>query len=334
MNLASLLLPRFLRQKQIETGFPDRKPLTANRTAHLKSKIPMSSVFGSAGENAAWNVVYGAYRDDHLEAAMEAALALSTGPGASMVRTYRQLEAEADTRKKSTIHRPTAWLQIEGREAADEQMQAAVAQILDATAQRYGFKERPNVMVTFLLSELDAPWAPGRAGYFVDKTPYYKICVPEALLEHPAELGRTLVHEYAHLIARHLAEGNEPRWLTEAFATLTEGYPIERSVQAFQSGVFTWRHEIDLNAAFVAEDNSGYNARVRQEAYSQGAIIGRYLQNLKGDLGFASLFRGFADNSLWTNITMNLTGQEPVDEALREVYGFGVKELFERAKPT
>lgn len=264
---------------------------------------------------------------------MEAALALGAGPGASMIRMYRQLEAEADTRKQSTIYRPLPWLQIEGRNAADPEMHAAVGRTLDATARRYGFTERPEVMVTFLLNEMDTPWAPGRAGYFVDKSEYEKICVPEALLHYPEELGRTLAHEYAHLIARHLAEGHEPRWLSEAFATLTEGYPVEQPYLAFRAGRLRWRNENDLNATFVAEDESGYNARVRAEAYGQAAIMGRYLQSLKGDSGLADLFRAFANNSIWTNLTMNLIGREPVDEALREVYGFGVKELFERSNP-
>jgi hypothetical protein len=292
-----------------------------------------TSIFGSAGTNAAWSVVYRAYLEDRVEAGYRAALDLGTAATSGTLLFYRQLEAEAETRRHSTIHRPNEWLHVEGREVADSSVQADIAAAIENTAHRFGFTDRPDTMVSILISEVDTPWAVGRAGYFVDKIPYDKICLPEAALSSCRQFCATLAHEYAHLIALHLAEGHAPRWLNEAFATLSEGYPTERAVEAIRAGSMPWRSERDLDVAFVAPENDRQGLSERHGAYSQAAVMAKYLQNLKGDEGFANLLRGFANNPFWKDLAMSVTGQEPVDEALREVYGFGVRDLFARSKP-
>ena len=278
-------------------------------------------------------MIYRAYLEDDVEASYRAAIDLGSSTSGGTILFYRQLEAEAETRIHATLRKPAPWLQVEARDVVDSAMESAVVCKLEATAKRFGFESRPDTMVTVLISEVDTPWAVGRAGYFVDKVPYDKICMPEAALQSCEQFAAVLSHEYAHLIALHLAKGHAPRWLNEAFATLSEGYPIGDGIEMFKSGYMPWRNEQQLDLAFVAATDNHAGLAARHQAYTQSAVLGKYLQSLKGDTGFVDLLRGFANNSVWKDIAMRFTLQEPVDEALREVYGFGVRELFERALP-
>jgi hypothetical protein len=223
------------------------------------------------------------------------------------------------------------WLQIESPVEETGELDRAIAAVIDQTAHRFGYENRPPVMVTILPSEMNMPWAVGRAGYFMDKIPYDKICVPMGSARNFDQLAPVVAHEYAHLIALDLAQGQAPRWLNEAFATLSENHEVLSAARAFRSGQFHWREEHELEAAFRASENDHAGLSVLSQAYGQAGLIGRYLQSLKGDQGLAALLRGFSNNSTWQDLKMRITGQEPVDEALREVYGFGVKELFAQA---
>ncbi len=290
-------------------------------------------LLGHPARNPAWNVVYQAYREDNVVAAYHAAIEMGTGANGSAIGFYRQLEAEAETRSHGAIRKPTSWLQVEARDSIDPSIDIPIQHVIESTAARFGFSERPNTMVSILLSEVDTPWAIGRSGYFVDKIPYDKICLPERALQSEDQFVSVLSHEYAHLIALHLAEGNAPRWLNEAFATLSEGYPTSQVTQMFKLRYAPWRSDHDLELAFGAPENDEHGHWERSQAYAQSAIIGRYLQGLKGDKGFADLLRAFANHSRWKDLAMKFTGQEPVDEALKEVFGFGKRELFERSRP-
>jgi hypothetical protein len=288
-----------------------------------------TAIFGSAGEYREWKVVFDTFMEDRLEPAYEAALRLGTGPTGALVRTYRQIEEETLTRRVSKVRDINAWLQIEsvpfeGHEGLDQ----FILTTIEETASRFGYDERPKLMVTVLTSEVDAPWAPGRFGYFLQKSSFGKICVPQAALRSQEMLRQVLAHEYAHQIAQDLAGGQAPRWLNEAIATASEDRPTRDDRVAFQRGLMPWRGEHELEGAFGAEWNDATGAKVIGQAYAQAAVLGRALADRKGLAGLADLLRGFSNNSTWEDLKMRITGREPVDEALQEVYGIGVKELF------
>ena len=56
------------------------------------------------------------------------------------------------------------------------------------------------------------------------------------------------------------------------------------------------------------------------------------MSSLKGDQGLGDLMRGYTNNPLLVDLMMRIRGAEPTDEALQEVYGFGIAELFEGSR--
>jgi hypothetical protein len=47
-----------------------------------------------------------------------------------------------------------------------------------------------------------------------------------------------------------------------------------------------------------------------------------------GKAKLGQLLDAFTDNTLLTDLKMRVTGQSPADEALKQVYGLGERELF------
>jgi hypothetical protein len=180
-------------------------------------------------------------------------------------------------------------------------------------------------MVSVLAEETDAPWAVGREGYFIDKYPYDKICLP--LRATGDSLHQVIAHEYAHCITLNLAQGRAPRWLDEAVSVTIEGRIDRRAAHAFATGQIPWLNHLNLGSAFM----NFANPQARWLAYQQAGIIGHYLAHLKGTKTLGDLMRAFSDNSFWTELIDRLKGEPPVEEALRQVYGFGVKKLFKEA---
>src|SRR6185436_10073829 len=108
------------------------------------------------------------------------------------------------------------WLKIEFRADEVDCPESTQALIVDAcleVATRLGFEVGPPVLITVLTIESDAVWAVGRFGYFVDKYPYDKICVPTRDMSDTQRLRSTVMHEFAHAVVLNLADGHAPRWL-------------------------------------------------------------------------------------------------------------------------
>jgi hypothetical protein len=100
--------------------------------------------------------------------------------------------------------------------------------------------------------------------------------------------------------------------------------------RAFGSGQAPWLGVRELEVAHSGQRQGEPHPAQTWLAYQQSAWLVRYLVSLGGEAKIGDLLRAFANNSAWSEIKMRLTGQSAADEALREVYGFGEKELFER----
>ena len=87
-----------------------------------------------------------------------------------------------------------------------------------------------------------------------------------------------------------------------------------------------------MNAAFEIDRRDDAGLARSGEAYAQAAALVRHLHAQKGDEGLKSLLQAFTNNSLWTEIRINLLGEPSVEEALHEVYGFGRDDLFAAAR--
>jgi hypothetical protein len=288
--------------------------------------------YGSIGEHGEWKNAVEHYHWDRLQQAYDLSLELGVGATGVYGRFFRQIEAEHLTRLQSELQKSTDWLTLESIRHETDHVPQWQEVVLDACANiagRLGWEHGAPTMISVLAAESDAPWAVGRYGYCVDKFPYDKICLPQVSLTN-GQLEETVVHEYAHVITLNLSEGLVPRYLDEAIAMVAQGEPDYRVLRGFASDQIRWLAVEDINATYVQEMQAGGGQQL-WFAYQQSAAIGHYLVSLKGEAGLGDLLRAFSDNSTLTELKMRIVGQSPADEALQQVYGFGERELFERA---
>lgn len=137
-----------------------------------------------------------------------------------------------------------------------------------------------------------------------------KIRVPaDGLAKAPdAEVRRVLYHEYCHALVRLLGGPQVPTWLQEGLAQVAEGRLRADARAALARGEAPAL--ADLEASFAGEPDAA-RARARYAAAC--------------DLTWDLLGRGGAPNV--TDLLERLRKDEPLDQALRAVYGLGPAEL-------
>ena len=117
---------------------------------------------------------------------------------------------------------------------------------------------------------------PGRWGYFVDKEPYDKICIPNHLAHDLAELARTVRRpEFMHAITLNLTNGHSPRWLEEAMSTYAEGRAPAQPT--------SWRSAHDLEVAVSADNRDGSLHHSISDGYAQSHRLAIFLSGVGGD---------------------------------------------------
>lgn len=137
-----------------------------------------------------------------------------------------------------------------------------------------------------------------------------KIRVPaDGLARAPdAEVRRVLYHEYCHALVRLLGGPRVPTWLHEGLAQVAEGRTRADARAALPRGAAPGL--ADLEASFASEADAA-KARLRYAAAC--------------DLAWELFARGGAPNV--TDLLERLRKDEPLDQALRAVYGVGPAEL-------
>jgi len=298
-------------------------------------KLPrygIASAYGGGPSGDLWKFAIDAYYWDQLEKALELASGLGVTFG-WQEWMFRLIEAEAVTRQVSDTIQVDPQVSLEHVPAQLHHISQVTADVAHATAdvrRRFGWAEGANTLVSILAEETNAPWTVGRAGYMMDKYPYDKICLPRVSTHNPIEFQSVVRHEYAHVMVLNLSEAKAATWLHESVTMVAQDWMRTEDWGKFAHGTEHWLQPAALNAAFNDEhDPKLFHAR--SLAYSQSSALGFYLKSIGGEPKIGDLLRGFADNTNWTELKMTLTGQTPADEALREVYGFGEKELFDRA---
>lgn len=289
--------------------------------------------FGTIRDQSVWKQVSQAYYEDKLDAAYDGAVALGTGYTGGGALFFRTIEAEYLTRKSATQHKLADWLTIEipTSESLDPQsMKEPILQACDESARRLQWKHSAPILITILTQEADAPWVRGRFGYFVDKFPYDKICIPfNATLDND-RLMSVAKHEYAHAIVLIRADGYAPRWLDEMIATTIEGGPEREYIARFASGAIPWLNAHELEAAFFGVREGAGGEQVFR-AYQQAACIGAYLVDEFGEEHLSDLLTSFADNPIIKEIAMRAAASNRADEAIKETYLMSEKKLFEKS---
>lgn len=284
-----------------------------------------------------WRLALENYYWDRLDEAFEQASALGAGSEAYGLRTYRLIEAEHLTRQSSRVRAVNDWLSVETIDAElgagwDEVAQESLL-ACDDVAKRLAWTHGPPVLLTILADEADAPWTPGRHGFCVDKHPYEKICLPCYLLDDPNEFRNAVRHEYAHVVSLNWAQGKCPRWLDEAIAMRMGGELDQRALSHFGREPADWLGWRDLDDAYLEDREAELGRRKVWLAYQESALIGRFLVAQGGESSLGDLLRRLGRSGLGEALATRILERPPGESAVRQVYGFGLAELFEAARP-
>ncbi|HRJ28013.1 MAG TPA: hypothetical protein PLO61_10960 [Fimbriimonadaceae bacterium] len=294
-----------------------------------------SSRLASPDPHAGWDTALEHFFWDRLEPAFEEALHAGIGVQGQFSIWLRVIEAEYRTRVSSQIESLATWLDLEyvPEEVGEhvEILKGLVLQGCQEAARHLDFAHGTKVLVSVLALETQAPWLEGRFGYFEDKYPYDKICVPPIYRENPVEFLRTIRHEYAHAINLQLSEGKTPRWLDEAIAMVVASESDAEARDAFLRGQAPWRDPHDLDRAFQIHQADVDRQSQLWYAYQQSAWLGRYLEQIEGEHKLTLLLRAFSNNDFWTDLKLRLLRRDPADEALTETYGISESKLFSQA---
>lgn len=271
---------------------------------------------------------------DRLEEAHREASGISVGAVGQYLPWYRMIEAEWLTRSRGEIQPVNKWLRIEfiGEETGPwEDFAWRIKEICEETARSFEVKERPELLFCVLSEESEAPWLGPRSGYFIDKFPYDKICLPRGAIFDPDRLTEVVSHEYTHALNLTLTQAKCPLWLNEGIAMLSQPKFDHQVFRDFLSGRAPWKDPRHLDAAFHAELKGETDYTSIHRAYEQSAWIVRYLHTLGNRAKFGDLMRAFNDNSLLEELKLRLSTDGRADEALRQVYGMHEVQVFQRA---
>ena len=278
-----------------------------------------------------WKEILEAYYWDNLGVAMELAEDVGVGFNGSYLAMFRMIEAENMTRDSSEFSDRGDWLLLEHvpefTNRSLEEIELVVRHSCDQVADDFGWQHGPAVLFSFLHPAADAPYIPGRAGFFVDKYPFDKVCLPTHLVQQPELLTGAIRHEYSHAMALNRSQGRCPNWLHEAIA-MTAQYNGAVKMASPQR----WVDPKALGRAFRHERISEVGGRIVGDAYRQAHVIGAYLVSLKGRRGLGEVLDAFVDNSFAKNLFMEATGQVPEVEAIKQVYGLSLKDIWKEAQ--
>lgn len=281
-----------------------------------------------------WQIPIEHFLWDRVIEAHEYAASLGVGTWGEYLPWYRMIEAEWLVRSRGEIRTVNDWLKVETlleETGNTDTLGSEIESICEQTAQAFHVDERPEVLVSVLSMESDAPWVSARAGYFIDKFPYDKICIPHNALGNANHLREVVAHEYTHALNLTLAQAKCPLWLNEGMAMIAQANLNPEVKRAFVSGAAEWKTARDLDAAFHAEVHGGRDETTVLRAYEQAAWVVRFLLTLGDQAKLGELMHAFNDNSLLEELKIKLTSETPADEALYQTYGIREDEAITQA---
>ncbi len=292
----------------------------------------LSRRYGPVGESGAWRQVSEAYYWDRLNEAEEIVRRLGAGAQGIGGQWMRLIEAEAITRKSSSVSRINDWLELELIEEECPPLGELGAEIEASclgVARRFGWTPGPLVRVMVMAQHADTPWTPGRHGFCVDKHPFEKVCIPYASLRSSEELDNVIRHEFAHVMTLNWAQGGCPLWLDEAIAMISAEGPASGAKNRFRRGDWEWLEPHPLSAAFGLDRTDSHGQALVWQAYQQSAVIGQWMLNQAGPEGVGKVLEALGTGGFWPRLVRRALGQEEEDHALRQVFGLDSGGIFD-----
>lgn len=245
-----------------------------------------------------------------------------------------EIHAEAEVRAHGQVWNPRAWLMVEALPDAIpddfDPLVETIALTCEELSSAFRWNQQESTLITFLPSQFEVDWMPARWGYFVDKKPYDKICLPHDLLRNKLELRRAVRHEFMHDISWNKTNGHDPRWLSEALATLAEDRLNADSWDAFRRDPKLWLSPTELVGMLGADQRRSDGTRGIRLAYDQASFIARYLADRGGTPKLADLLEAIGNESILRNVELLALNRTRTDGALRHIYRLSEDACFER----
>jgi len=283
-------------------------------------------------DSAFWESAFELYHLDLVREAAELIAEHGLGDGASQLRWYRLIEAEALLRERSEIYRDGEPLSLETVPAetfrGEKRLHSMASEAMSDLRAQFQCEPPMNIRIGILCRESEAPWATNPNGYWIHKDPYDKICLPFCLLEDEVEFRRAVLHEYAHVITGHLSDDQAPTWLHEAVSMWAEtsGAPEDLAFDEVARWLEPTALERLLESEAIEDTDTVF------QGYLQCQWIGRYLERLGGGEKLRLLLVELGDQEVKKNLIRLIHPAGRVDHSLRTVYGISMKELFGGAK--
>lgn len=289
-----------------------------------------------AADTPHWEAAFECYYQDSVLEAYHEIRDHGVGEAGDLLRWFRVIEAEAITRERSRVLHVQPWLSLEYIPSESMGIERELARrtqsACDEVAQRLGWTHSVNTRLAVLAEETDAEWATNPYGYCISKEPFEKICLPNYLVDDPAEFCQAVAHEYAHVISTNVANDYAPRWVEEAVSVLVERRFDVDIWRGFRDIPGRWLSPAALEGALIdRRDEENAKDRIWM-AYQQAGWIGRYLASLQGDNRLGVFLKEIANESPMTNIFRTLAGQDRTDAALKKTYRLSKRELYSRAR--
>ena len=287
-----------------------------------------SGRFGVVSDSEAWREIIRAYYNDEMGPAWAAAQEINAGNAGWALDWFRLIEGEGLVREHGQILEVSPYLRLETIPEQVPEPEAVGEVILRAceeVASRLGWTFEVPVLATILPVEADAPWHEARYGYAMDKYPYDKICLPWNATQNEEALWAVAVHEFAHIVTINFTGNRAPHWVEEGVSMSMENRP-----PVFPTA---WMDSLEIERSFQVDRREPNTMRRVVDAYRQSHLLLQFLLEQKGEDGLRAFLHAFTNNGLWTEIKINVFGEPSVREAVPEVYGITVEELFEQARP-
>ena len=281
-----------------------------------------------------WRLVRQLYYEDKVVEAQYEAEQL--GGLSSLGQDNNHLFAEAEARELGRQLKLRPWLTLEAIESEVGHHLPQIADIVatecEALSHQFGWDNRESTLVSLLSQDVEAPWMPGRWGYFVDKVPYDKVCLPHHLVSDFAEMRRTIRHEFMHGITLNLSQRRASRWVEEGFSTYAEKRLDTRTWQGFKNGSAQWLDPNELNQMLATDNRKSELHRAISTSYSQSNMIVRYLADRFGEPMLGEFLKELGTSSLLETLNEGLFSRSPIDSALHKAYHMSERGVFSEAQ--
>lgn len=276
------------------------------------------------------------YEDDRVTEAYNAAVDAGLGEEGEYALWFRQIEAEAVTRARSTVRRVDDDLEIEFIPAESwlgiDRLAVLAQRSIQAVCERLAWTSQARTRVAVLAKDADTPFATNPDGYCVRKNDFFKICIPAYVIEDESELSAAIRHEYVHVVSMLTGGEYVEPWFDEGVAVYLAGERDEEIIQGIRLGKWPWLSSRELNFRVRSDEADFEGADRVLAAYQQAGLVVAEVTAAVGEPMLLKIFERSQRHSFWRMLVLSATGTNAFESALRSISGKSKQWFFEQAR--